>query len=89
MTSIRNTAAEGMARIPIDRPEKHNAITPEMIRELRDACAEVDRDDAVRVAIIFGGGKRSFSAGSDMNSLTDLSDPWAFPQPHRICRCRP
>jgi enoyl-CoA hydratase len=76
--SIRYTAAEGMARIVIDRPEKHNAITPEMARELRDVCVEVDRDDAVRVAIISGGGERSFSAGSDMNALADVSDPWAF-----------
>jgi enoyl-CoA hydratase len=76
--SIRYDAAAAIARIVIDRPEKHNAITPEMARELRDACAQVDRDDTVRVAIISGGGERSFSAGSDMNALADLSDPWAF-----------
>ena len=78
MGSILYTAADGIARIVIDRPEKHNAITPEMARELRDACAEVDRDDAVRVTIISGAGERSFSAGSDMNALADLSDSWAF-----------
>ena len=78
MGSIRYSAGAGIARIVLDRPEKHNAITPEMARELRDVCAEVDRDDAVRVAIISGGGERSFSAGSDMNALADLSDPWAF-----------
>jgi enoyl-CoA hydratase len=76
--SIRYSAGAGIARIVLDRPEKHNAITPEMARELRDVCAEADRDDAVRVAIISGGGERSFSAGSDMNALADLSDPWAF-----------
>jgi enoyl-CoA hydratase len=76
--SIRYIAAEGIARIVIDRPEKHNAITPEMARDLRDACTEVDRDDAVRVAIISGGGERSFSAGSDMNALAELTDAWAF-----------
>lgn len=78
MGSIRYIAAEGIARIVIDRPEKHNAITPEMARDLRDACTEVDRDDAVRVAIISGGGERSFSAGSDMNALAELTDAWAF-----------
>jgi enoyl-CoA hydratase len=76
--AIRYSTAEGIARIVIDRPDKHNAITPDMARELRDACAEVDRDEAVRVAIISGGGERSFSAGSDINALADLSDPWAF-----------
>ena len=78
MGSIRYSAGAGIARIVLDRPEKHNAITPEMARELRDVCAEVDRDDDVRVAIISGAGERSFSAGSDMNALADLSDLWAF-----------
>jgi enoyl-CoA hydratase len=76
--SIRYTAAAGIGRIVFDRPQKHNAITPEMAGELRDVCAEVDRDDSVRVAIISGAGERAFSAGSDMNALADLSDPWAF-----------
>jgi enoyl-CoA hydratase len=49
-----------------------------MTRELREACAQIDRDQSVRVAIISGGGDRSFCAGSDMNALADLSDPWAF-----------
>jgi enoyl-CoA hydratase len=76
--SVRYSAADDIARIVIDRPEKYNAITPDMARELRDACAEVDRDDGVRVAIISGGGEQSFCAGSDMNALADLSDAWAF-----------
>jgi enoyl-CoA hydratase len=76
--TIRYSADANIGRIVIDRPEKHNAITPDMARELRDACAEIDRDDDVRVAIVRGGGERSFSAGSDMNALADLSDPWAF-----------
>lgn len=78
MGSIRYDAADAIARVVIDRPEKHNAITPDMARELRDVCANIDRDDSVRVAIISGGGERSFSAGSDMNALADLSDPWTF-----------
>jgi enoyl-CoA hydratase len=75
---IRYSAAEGIARIVIDHPEKHNAITPVMARSLEETCREVDRDDDVRVAVVSGGGERSFSSGSDMKSLADLSDPWAF-----------
>ena len=76
--TIRYNAAGGVARLVIDRPEKHNAITPEMARQLRDHCQAIDADDGVRVAIIAGGGDRAFSAGSDMDALADLSDPWAF-----------
>ena len=78
MSNIRYSLQDGVAAIVMDRPEKHNAITPDMARDLQDACRAVDRDENVRVAIISGGGERSFSAGSDMNALADLSDPWAF-----------
>lgn len=78
MAEIRYSAADGIARIVLDRPEKHNAITPEMARALAEACRAVDSDDKVRVAIVSGGGERSFSAGSDMNALADLTDTWAF-----------
>ena len=76
--TIGYSAADGVARIVIDRPEKHNAITPAMARALRDCCQAADADEAVRVATIAGGGERAFSAGSDMDALADLSDPWAF-----------
>jgi enoyl-CoA hydratase len=78
MAEIRYSAADGIARIVLDRPEKQNAITPEMARALAEACRAVDSDDNVRVAIVSGGGERSFSAGSDMNALADLTDAWAF-----------
>jgi enoyl-CoA hydratase len=76
--AIRYSAEAGIAHIVIDRPEKHNAITPEMARALAEACRAVDANDSVRVTIVSGGGERSFSAGSDMNALADLTDPWAF-----------
>ncbi len=76
--NIGLTVAEGVARILIDRPEKMNAITPAMAAALRDACRAVDADDAVRVAVIAGAGGRAFSAGSDLDTLADMSDPWAF-----------
>ncbi len=70
--------ADGVARILIDRPAKHNAITPTMARALADACREVDANPDVRVAVVAGAGERAFSAGSDLETLADLSDAWAF-----------
>lgn len=67
-----------IARIVLDRPNKHNAITPDMARELARICRQIDQDDEVRVAIISGAGHKAFSAGSDLNVLADLSDGWAF-----------
>lgn len=67
-----------VARIVIDRPRKHNAITPAMAKALGEACAGLDADDDVRVVVISGGGERAFSAGSDMNALGEITDIWAF-----------
>src|SRR5690606_17131973 len=55
-----------------------NSITPEMARELQRVCRAVDDDATIRVATIMGAGERAFSAGSDLNTLVDISDLVAF-----------
>ena len=70
--------ADGIARILIDRPDKMNAILPEMVLELQRICQAVNDDSNVRVATIMGAGERAFSAGSDLNVLADLTDVMAF-----------
>jgi enoyl-CoA hydratase len=70
--------ADGIARIVIDRPEKMNAITPDMVRELQRVCRAINDDGDVRAATITGAGERAFSAGSDLNVLADLTDVMAF-----------
>ncbi len=72
------TIQDGIGHIVLDRPDKMNAITPEMTRELQRVCRAVDEDRAVRVAVIAGAGERAFSAGSDLNALADLTDIMAF-----------
>ena len=63
------TVADGVARILIDRPDKMNAILPEMVLELQRVCQAVNDDANVRVATIMGAGERAFSAGSDLNTV--------------------
>jgi enoyl-CoA hydratase len=72
------TVADGIGHILLDRPDKMNAMTPEMTRELQRVCRAVDDDRAIRVVTIAGGGARAFSAGSDLNTLADLTDIMAF-----------
>lgn len=67
-----------VATIILDRPAKHNAITPDMAARLGQICADVDGNDDVRVVVIAGAGTRAFSAGSDMNALGEITDIWAF-----------
>lgn len=75
---ISLTVADSIGQIVIDRPDKMNAITPEMTRELQRVCRAIDDDRSVRVATIAGAGERAFSAGSDLNVLADLTDVMAF-----------
>jgi enoyl-CoA hydratase len=75
---IRLEVNGAVGRIVIDRPEKHNAITPAMAAELAGVCAEIDRRDELRVAVISGAGERAFSAGSDLNALAEDRGIWAY-----------
>jgi enoyl-CoA hydratase len=68
----------GIGHILLNRPDKMNAITPEMTQQLQSACRAVDANGDVRVVTIAGAGERAFSAGSDLNTLVNLSDVMAF-----------
>ena len=59
-------AGEGVLTITLHRPEKLNAFTPTMMRELIDAFDRADADDAVRAVIVTGAG-RAFCAGADLS----------------------
>ena len=75
---VELTVTDGVGQIVLARPEKHNAITRDMARELRRICLEIDDNNDIRVATITGAGDRAFSAGSDLDGLADISDIWAF-----------
>lgn len=54
-----------VGRITLNRPEKMNALSQELLYELNDALHEYEADDSVRVIILKGAG-RTFSAGYDL-----------------------
>lgn len=55
-----------IATITLHRPEKMNAFTRGMMRELIEAIDITDADDAVRAVIVTGEGERAFCAGADL-----------------------
>src|SRR5438094_8330172 len=63
---ILHEVVDGVLTITLHRPEKLNAFTPTMMRELIDAFDRADADDAVRAVIVTGAG-RAFCAGADLS----------------------
>ena len=59
---------KGIAYITLNRPEKLNAINPEMRELLWEAFQDVRNNDAVRCAIVTGSG-RAFSTGHDLVAM--------------------
>ncbi|GAC1570928.1 MAG: crotonase/enoyl-CoA hydratase family protein [Candidatus Dormibacteria bacterium] len=71
-TPVLFEVGEGVAEITLNRPEKMNALTPEMLVRLDRAWGQVQGDPSVRVVILSGAGDRAFSAGADLGRLTPL-----------------
>lgn len=70
---IKFETEDGVATVTLNRPDKLNAWTRTMEREVRDAMETADRDEAVRVIILTGEG-RGFCAGADMDLLSGIED---------------
>ena len=73
------TVDDLVATILLDRPAKHNALTPEMIDQLDAVLAQLDADRTVRAVVVAGAGDRSFCAGADIKRFKALAplDMWA------------
>jgi enoyl-CoA hydratase/carnithine racemase len=56
-----------VALVTLDRPDRGNAVTLRMVRELSDALVRCDADDGVRAVVITGAGD-AFSVGADLSS---------------------
>lgn len=69
---------ESVAEIVLDRPAKHNALTPAMYAQIADCCAAANADGSVHVVIFRGAGERAFCAGSDISALDGYEDFWAW-----------
>ncbi|CAH1655260.1 MULTISPECIES: enoyl-CoA hydratase-related protein [unclassified Chelatococcus] len=66
------SSANGIAEVVLNRPEKRNALNPEMIVRLARAWDAIAEDPAIRIAILSGRGDGTFCAGADLGRLTPL-----------------
>jgi len=63
---------DGVAVVTLNRPEKRNALSPEMVVRLAQFWNDVADDHSVRVVVVTGAGDQAFSSGGDMGSLIPL-----------------
>ena len=63
--------ASGIAKITLNRPEKRNALSFQLLEELTDALAEAEKSTA-QIVILTGSGK-AFCAGMDLEELKTLT----------------
>ena len=69
-----------IAVLTLNRPERLNAIGEHTGRELREAVARANADDAVHVIVLKGAGK-AFCAGYDLKDFAEGESPWNQPMP--------
>ncbi|MEO0138241.1 MAG: enoyl-CoA hydratase-related protein [candidate division WOR-3 bacterium] len=68
---------ERMAIIRINRPDKLNALSPEVLDELETCVDEVSKDNGILSAIITGTGK-AFVAGADIGYIKTLDEEGGY-----------
>lgn len=69
------------ATLTLNRPERLNTITPEMVEELSTALRDLEQDAEVRCLVLRGAGEKAFCAGADVTAFTGMDKAhkaWAF-----------
>jgi len=72
---VRYEVEGAVARITIDRPERHNAMSFQVMQELAEALELARADDGVRVVVLTGAGERAFCAGADLGGIGSNAGP--------------
>ena len=92
MSDVRVDRREAVGIVTLDRPEKRNALSPEVMEELASAVEEFDRDSDVR-CIVITGGDEVFAAGADIKAMAERTfqqvlEASTVPFWRRIAACR-
>lgn len=67
-----------VATVTLDRPDKLNALTPDMLETLAEIATEIEADSEIRCVILTAAGDKAFCVGADINVWSALSplDMW-------------
>lgn len=75
--SILFSKKDGLGWIQFNRPEKLNALNPEVLKELETVISWCEKDDEVRV-IALKGNKKAFIAGADIENMSKGDIKFAY-----------
>jgi trans-feruloyl-CoA hydratase/vanillin synthase len=71
--TVKVDVEEGIAWVTLNRPEKRNAMSPQLNREMIDILETIELDDDVQVLVLTGAGE-SWSAGMDLKEYFRETD---------------
>ena len=60
-----------IATLTLNRAEKHNAMSPDMLVAMRDHLRRMETEGTTRVLIIRGQGEKAFTSGYDIGRLPE------------------
>lgn len=72
MTHLVYEKRDGIAYVTLNRPDKLNSFSPEMVVRLARLWPEIAADNEIRVVLLTGAGDQAFSTGGDLGSLIPI-----------------
>jgi enoyl-CoA hydratase/carnithine racemase len=72
MSDVRVERRDAVGLVTLDRPEKRNALSPEVLEQLASAVEDLDRDEQVQ-CIVIAGSDEVFAAGADIKAMSERS----------------
>jgi len=73
MSEILTATENAISFITLNRPEKRNALNDGLVKDLKDALRQADKNETLRAIVIRGAGK-DFCSGADLSALQKISE---------------
>lgn len=71
---VRVERRSGLAVLVLDRPDRLNALSRDVVRAIGAVGREFDADPSVRAVVVTGSGDRAFCAGADLKERAGMAD---------------
>lgn len=72
MSTVTLQINHNVAWLTLNREQKRNALTQDMWQQLVQYCQQLALNDEVKVLVLTATGDKAFSAGADIEELTDI-----------------